>query len=129
MTEDIPVSREEIYTFVGEEFDTIPHLEALLLVWRNQPRRWTASEIARELYVPEDAAQTILEGLHRRGLLAMSEGQYRYASLSIKRDRLVEALEATYRRELIPISRLIHSKGTAAMRNFADAFRFTRNKE
>lgn len=129
MTEDTPVSREEIYTFVGEEIDTIPHLEALLLVWRNQPRRWTASEIARALYVPEESALNILEGLHRRGLLAVSEDQYRYASLSIKRDQLVEALDATYRRELIPISRLIHSKGTAAIRNFADAFRFTRNKE
>jgi len=130
MTEDTaPVSREQIYNFIRDEIDTIPHLEALLLTWRDQSRQWSVLEIAKELYVPEEVAHNVLQGLHRRGLLAAEGERYRYASRFIQRDRLIEALDATYRHELVPISRLIHSKGTGAIRDFADAFRFTKNKE
>lgn len=129
MIEETPVSREEIYDFIDREIDTIPHLEALLLIWKNSPRQWSADEIAKELYVSSELARNVLQNLQRRGLLSVENGLYRYASRSIKRDTLVQALDAIYRRELIPISKLIHSKGTAAMRDFAKAFRFTKNKD
>ncbi|HWF67340.1 MAG TPA: hypothetical protein VN670_08545 [Acidobacteriaceae bacterium] len=129
MTEETPVNREEIYDFIHREIDTIPHLEALLLIWKSSPRQWSAEEVAKELYVSEGTSQNVLQNLHRRGLLIADNGLYRYASTSIRRDSLVQALDATYRRELIPISKLIHAKGTAAMRDFAEAFRFTKGKE
>ena len=132
MTEETPVGREEVYDFIREEIDAIPHLEALLLIWKSRPKQWTVEEIAKELYVSSGMAHNVLQGLNRRGLLVLRNGiieQYTYESLSIRRDSLLEALDATYRRELIPISRLIHSKGTAAMQDFAQAFRFTKDRE
>ncbi len=132
MTEETPVGREEVYDFIREEIDTIPHLEALLLIWKSRSKQWTVEEIAKELYVSTGIAHNVLQGLNRRGLLVLRNGipeQYAYESISTRRDRLLEALDATYRRELIPISRLIHSKGTAAMQDFAQAFRFTKDRE
>ena len=40
----------------------------------------------------------------------------------------VDALAAAYPRFLIPLTKLIHSKPPASLRDFADAFRFREEK-
>ncbi len=45
------------------------------------------------------------------------------------RDRLLAAVDASYRRELVRISRLIHSKPSAAIRDFARAFRLKQDRD
>jgi DNA-binding MarR family transcriptional regulator len=131
MSEDISLSKE-VDQFILQEMDTVPHLEALLLLWNSRPKEWTVEEMASALYVAPSAAHNILQRLARRGLLAASRGSsesYRYASVSSKRDRLVEAVEVTYRRDLIRISRMIHAAAGPALRDFAEAFRFKKDGE
>lgn len=41
---------------------------------------------------------------------------------------MISQLEAIYRREIVRISTLIHAKPSAAIRDFARAFRFTKEK-
>jgi hypothetical protein len=44
-------------------------------------------------------------------------------------DELMSHVDRIYRRELIRISKLIHSKTPSALQEFARVFRFTKEKE
>ena len=123
---------KEVDEFILEHIDTVPHLEALLLLRNSRPKEWTVEEMASALYVSSGTARTILQSLTRRGLLVAGREtpeRFRYESLSSKRDRLVEAVDARYRKDLIRISRMIRSKASPGVREFAQAFRFTKERE
>lgn len=122
---------EHVDHFILEQIDTVPHLEALLLTWRRRPKTWSVDEMAAQLYVPTDQSARILRELTARGLLREADsgpGRYQYGS-SEEQDRLVADVDAIYRRDLIRISRMIHAKAPSALRDFARAFRFTKEKE
>jgi predicted ArsR family transcriptional regulator len=131
MNEDTPHIKE-VDEFILEQIDTVPHLEALLLLWNSRPKQWTVEEMASALYVSSGTARNILQVLARRGLLVAGRGtpeNYRYESISSKQDSLIETVDATYRRNLVRISRMIHSKAAPGVREFAQAFRFTKDRE
>ncbi len=130
MDEDVSPSKE-VDRFILQEIETVPHLEALLLLWNSRPKEWTVEEMAGALYVAPGTAHSILQRLTRRGLLANPESSesYRYESVSSKRDCLIEAVEAAYRRDLVRISRMIHAAAAPAIRDFAEAFRFKKEEE
>ena len=122
----------EIDQFILNRIESAPHLEALLLVWRNRPETWAIEELAQRLYVKPEVVKSIVEGLVREQLLVALPGSpelYGYASKSAQQDRLIRSVDETYRRELVRVSNLIHSKPSAAVREFARAFRFTKEKE
>jgi hypothetical protein len=97
--------------FVVRYLDTVGELEALLLV-RSQPeQRWDARELAARLYIRETQARAVLEGLHRRALMARHGDVFVYRPASDALHQDVEALAAAYPRFLIPITTLIHAKG------------------
>lgn len=131
MNEETPYSKE-VDEFISEQIDTVPHLEALLLLWNSRPKQWTVEEMASALYVSSSTARNILQGLARRGLPVAGLGtpeNYRYDSISRKQDSLIETVDAAYRRNLVRISRMIHSKAAPGIRDFAQAFRFTKDRE
>ena len=37
--------------FIMNRMDTVPHLEALLLLWRERPRLWSVESVAERLWV------------------------------------------------------------------------------
>ncbi len=118
--------------FIQEEIGSVPHLEALLLLWRNQSHDWSVQDMAHSLYVSPEQAEKILQDLARRDLIASkteAPRMYRYDSGSEPRNNLLRKLDETYRHELIRISRMIHSKAAPAIRDFARAFRFTKDKD
>lgn len=118
--------------FIHEEIESVPHLEALLLLWKTRPQAWTAGEMAGALYVSEAEAAGILEGLGRQRLCKTGSGTvdcWTYDGASGKLNDLVERVESAYRLELVRISRMIHAKGTRGMRGFAEAFRFKKDRE
>ena len=123
--------KEEVDRFILDEIDTVPHLEALLLLWNSRPKQWSVDEMGEALFLTSGAAKEILEDLVRHGLIAAVSGKadiYIYASLPEK-DQLIAAVDTTYRKELIRISRLIHAKPSAAVRAFARAFRFKKDRD
>ncbi|HTV09969.1 MAG TPA: hypothetical protein VMD97_13080 [Candidatus Aquilonibacter sp.] len=113
--------------FILDEIDSVPHLEALLLLWRCAPQTSTTAQIAEQLYIAEGHAAAIVDDLHRRGLIerdvAAASSAF-YDRRSEERNRLLAAVEESYRRELIRISGIIHSKASPSVRAFANAFRF-----
>jgi hypothetical protein len=121
--------------FILAEIDSVPHLEALLLLWRSAPEPCSAAQIAQQLYIHAGQGAAIAEDLHRRGLIERSERDHGspsgffYDVRLEARNRLMAAVDATYRRELIRISGIIHSKPSPGVRAFANAFRFRKDKD
>jgi hypothetical protein len=121
----------QVDAFIIEEIDSVPHLEALLLLWRSAPHHFSATQIAEQLYIHPGQGAAIAEDLHRRGLIARDPGSaagFFYDMHSEERNRLIGAVDTTYRRELIRISGIIHSKASPGIRAFADAFRFRKER-
>jgi len=127
MPEPAPSSRE-VDAFLLEHIDTVPHLEALLLLWNSRPKVWTVNEMAEALFLAPASAHEILEDLMRENLIDAAPDTSGYTSKA-ERDPLLAAVDAAYRKELIRISRLIHSKPSAAVRAFARAFRMKKEHD
>ncbi len=124
-------TRRVVDRFVHDKIDTVAHLEALLLLWNSRPKSWTPEQMAKGLYLEPDVARTILDDLQRQGLIKStpeSPGGYYYQT-DADRDNLIGSVDLTYRRELIRITRLIHSKPSSAIRAFARAFRLKRDRD
>jgi hypothetical protein len=131
MTDSSQLTEQEVLRFILDRIDSVPHLEALLLLWESRPKVWTEEELARRLYVKTDVARTLLQDLVRQSLIVNVPGDanlYAYESTSAELDSLVSAVEAKYRVEIVAISTMIHRKASSAVRGFAEAFRFTKER-
>ena len=124
--------RLQVDRFIMEQIDSVPHLEALLLLFNSRPKVWSAEEMAKSLYVRSEAASKILDGLLQRTLIALDPGgpdRFFYSPDDHERNCLLEAVDAIYRKEVVRVSSMIHSKGSAGVRDFARAFRIKKDKE
>ena len=120
---DIP---EDVRSFIERRIDTVPHLEALLLMSGDPLRSWTVEEIAARVYVPPEQSKAVLIDLSRHGLVRKARAGYVYDSASSDAP-LVSNLELAYRRQLVAVTRFIHSRASPAVREFARAFKFKRD--
>jgi predicted ArsR family transcriptional regulator len=125
-------SKEVVDRFIANYIDSVPHLEALLLLWHSRPKQWLPDEIAKRLFIGSDHARNILQDLCRQDLAVSSRDQAGPESYEFKTgesDALVESVDVAYRQELVRISTMIHTKASAAVREFARAFRITKERE
>lgn len=124
--------RLQVDRFVLEQVDSVPHLEALLLLFNSRPKTWAVDEMAKALYVRHEVASRILDSLVQRELIATmprATGMFFYNPDDESRNRLLEDVDAVYRKEVVRISSMIHSKAPAGLRDFARAFRIKKDKE
>jgi hypothetical protein len=123
--------RLQVDRFILAQIDSVPHLEALLLLFKSRPKPWSIDEIANSLYVHDDVASKILDGLLQRNLIAAGpdarEARF-YIPDNAMITRLLEDVDAAYRKEVVRISSLIHSKGSG-LRDFARALRVRKDKD
>jgi hypothetical protein len=122
----------DAYQFIKENLDTVPHLEALMLIWNSRPVGWTCEEVASRLYIASDEVTALLKDLVR--LQVVSEAQdeslkYSYLPRSTEQDELMSQVDAVYRRDLVRVSNMIHSKASTSVREFARAFRFRKEQD
>lgn len=115
---------DSVRRFVLTSIPTVPHLEALLLLWREPSREWPLHEIAARLYVPDATAAPIAEDLCRAGLIVCEGEPLRYRSQRESQEltELLDALDATYSRQLRAVTALIHSNIDRKAARFAQAF-------
>lgn len=118
--------RSEVDNFVMEEIESVPHLEALLLVWNSRPRPWSVTEMARALYLTDDKTQAILRDLVQRQLIVSASECYSAHEAHPKAE-IIALLDRIYRRDVVRISTMIHSKPSASVRAFARAFRLKKD--
>ncbi|HEY0684950.1 MAG TPA: hypothetical protein VGD45_21610 [Steroidobacter sp.] len=120
----------EVERFILDSIDTVPHLEALLLIFQSPAIVWTVAELAARIYVNEKHASGILEDLARRSLIArveQSPAKYQYIARSDAQTQLLQKVAQSYRTQLVQVTRFIHSNASASVRDFARAFRLKDN--
>lgn len=125
---DIP---DDVWRFLTEKIDSVPHLEALLLLWEAAPQGFTVTAMAAQLYVPVERARDILRDLVQYKLVDVehnSETHYRYRSEWDSDGQLMPAVVNAYRKHLISITSFIHSKASRAVREFARAFELKKDR-
>jgi hypothetical protein len=120
----------DVDRFITDLIDSVPHLEALLLLWRERPEIWSAESLAKRLWVKPDVARDILQDLVRERLIVVISGSDEFSyQPDPEREQLLGSLNAIYREEMIRISTMIHSKPSSAVREFARAFRLKKEQK
>lgn len=122
---------DELIQFIVDHLHTVPHLEAVLLIWQNEATPWTAELLASRIYVSPGVGRQILEDLHRVGIVRPSgtaEGTYAYEPGWDSHRQLLGRLADLYRRQLVQVTKLIHSRGSSSVREFARAFQIKKDQ-
>lgn len=124
-------ANNDVDRFLLENIDTVPHLEALLLLRNSSPTAWSVEDMAERLFLVPGSAKEILNDLVRQHLILVVPGtseSYRYEP-EPRLDRVIASVDFAYRRELVRISTLIHAKPSGAVREFARAFRIKKDRD
>lgn len=115
----------DVERFLLDSIDTIPHLEALLLIFQAPASSWAVDEVAARIYVTQKEAGAILEDLARRSLIARVEqvpAKYQFVGRSEAQTQFLQTVADTYRTQLVRVTRLVHSNASSQVRDFARAF-------
>jgi hypothetical protein len=123
MSDPVP---EELRDFIARHIDSVAQLEALLLVRSASDQYWDVPVVARRLYISDQEASDTLSQLAAHGLLATEADRYRFAPQTQELLDRVDVLAERYKRQLIPITNLIHAK-PRRIRQFADAFKLKKD--
>ena len=112
--------------FLLDSIDTVPHLEALLLLFQSPATVWAVEDLAARIYVSDRQAAAILDDLTRRTLIArveQSPAKYQFVAASADKTQLLDQVAQSYRAQLVQVTRFIHSNASGSVRDFARAFR------
>ena len=123
---------QDVLQFIAQEIDTVPHLEALLLLFEQAAEHWTVERAAARLYVPQDRAKQILSDLQQHRLARERPGadpvEYVYDAGWDQTGELMAKVARTYRRHLSGVAAFIHSKASRSVREFARAFELKKGR-
>ncbi|MBS1804610.1 MAG: hypothetical protein JST28_14685 [Acidobacteria bacterium] len=127
-----PGSQVDVYEYIFENIDSVPHLEAVVLLWNSRPVGWTAEELASRIYVPAERASEIIQDLVRQQLAQQtsnSPARFSYLPRDEEQNEWMYRVDTAYRREIVRISSMLHSKASPSVREFARAFRFKKDRD
>ena len=111
----------DLREFIAEHIHSIAQLEALLLLMNNE-RGFSLEECASRLYISPKDCEAALQPLIADRFVKADEGRFVLLTEDGSMIRKVRDLAEVYRRQLIPVTNLIHSKRDR-IQSFADAFR------
>lgn len=123
---------EGLKTFIKERIQTVLRLEVLLLLHRQQPRSFTAAEVANDLGFEKEGAQDQLTALEAIGVVVESnpdKPKYRYHPLNARLRSLVDQLAVGYSEQRVPILSIMLADHPDRTRLFAEAFRIIRRND
>ena len=125
--ESIP---DDVRRLVLTSIPTVPHLETLLLLWREPRSDWTVEDIARRLYVSPAVAHDLARDLCVADLLHCEGEPPRYSSRREPEPlaRLLAGLDTAYSRHLREVTRLIHSNLDRRAERFKQAFTWKKDR-
>ena len=122
---------EDVARFVIEKIESVTQLETLLLLRGNKEKEWSVEGLAARLYVSEEQTAHLLLSLNAMGFATASGHEppvYRYEPVSDELDQILVRVAEFYAKHLVPITNLIHSKAKPRVQEFAEAFRFRKDK-
>ena len=115
---------DSVRRFVLTSIPSVPHLETLMLLWREQERAFPVEEIASRLYVNISVAKALTDELVRAELLASEDSGARYRARTEPAElkTLLDELDRTYARQVRAVAELIHGNLGRKAQSFANAF-------
>jgi hypothetical protein len=122
----------DVYDYILEKIESVPHLEAIILLWNSRPVGWSSDELASRLYVPSERTVEILQDLIRQQLVQQTAGsppRFSYLPRNDEQNEWMIRVDTAYRREIVRISTMLHSKASPSVREFARAFRFKKDRD
>src|SRR6202000_126030 len=93
----------DVYKFICDKIDSVPHLEALVLIFNSRPVGWTCEELASRLYISHEQVGHLLRDLVRMEFVAESGSspvKYSYLPSSEERNLLMFSIDEAYRQDL-----------------------------
>ena len=127
-----PGPQVDVYEYILEKIESVPHLEAVILLWNSRPVGWSVEELASRLYVSSERTAQILQDLIRQQFVQQSAAtppRFSYLPRSEEQNDWMFRVDTAYRREIVRISTMLHSKASPSVREFARAFRFKKDRE
>lgn len=120
----------DVRQFILDKIDSVAYLEALLLFRSTPQQPWSCEAVANRLYVDQKQTTELLARLHADGFVMPAEEKerYRYQPATSQLQHMVDSLAELYRKHLVPITNLIHSKPKTRVQEFADAFRLRKDR-
>lgn len=121
----------DVYEYILEKIDSVPHLEAVILLWNSRPVGWSAEELASRLYISTEKTAELLQDLIRHQFVQQvpsTPPRYSYLARNEDQNEWMIRVDAAYRREIVRISTMLHSKTSPSVREFARAFRFKKER-
>jgi hypothetical protein len=119
----------DVVQFLHDRIDTVPELEALLLMHGDPGTAWGSETLSRRLYVSVRESSLILAKLARLGLIVAAEGSACRFDPASPDAPVVQRLAESYQKQLSAIARIIHEKPALGLREFAQAFTVKRREE
>lgn len=120
------VLTDELRRFI-QTIESIPHLEAMLLMRQGGDYIWDEKTISERLYVKPEMASDMLIHLCEAGICAPATEGNGFVCKPVKElADLIDQLSVYYSHHLIEVTNIIHTKGKTNQRArlFADAFLF-----
>lgn len=119
----------DILAFLSHRIDSVPELEALLMMSEAAAHCWTEDDVAARTYTSVAAARAVLGTLQRRGLVAAVGPAmgFRFQPHDPADVALVARVGGFYRAHLVLVTTLIHDKAPVAVQEFARAFEFKKD--
>lgn len=115
----------DVRRFLLAVIESVPHLEALLLLRADPRASWDAHSLALRLYVDDATASRLLADLETRQLAQQEgNGTWRFDARDEALARIVDRLVEIYSRHVVEVAELIHSTSDRKAQRFADAFRW-----
>ena len=121
---------DDIRRFIFTSIESVPYLEAMLLLRGAADCCWDARLLSQRLYTSEKKAAALLDALNQAGLLSRvpeNAGGFLYRPASPELAEMVDRLAACYGSALVEVTNLIHSRHDKKAHQFADAFRWRKD--
>lgn len=122
---------EDLRRFVWSHIRSPQHAELVSFLCQDDDRQWSASEIAAQLGLATRETERMLDELVALGLLDIRIGDrllYRFAPVKPSLESLARAFADLYPRRRSAVLAEIAHGATAAVHDFADAFRIRRRR-
>lgn len=116
---------DELRRFI-QSIESVPHLEAMLLLRQEPTLVWDENALANRLYLSPQRAAKMLIDLSAYGIcvLASTGSGFKYSPTN-NLGELIDQLAIYYASHLIEVTNVIHARNTGRRTHlFADAFKF-----
>lgn len=123
-----PVS-QELLRFTARYIHSVEQLEILCLVSSNPAKYWSVAEVLHEVQSAEQSISSCLKRFEEDGfLVSRKEGKFQFSPTQPSLADSVRDLSKTYRERRVTIVEMIYKKPSDPIQDFAEAFRFKKEK-